>query len=277
MFADLIENDLKENKVIALFNYHSNSYLKKQPTKAGDPFSKMILDVKDMAKTDWIQSSQKIQKKAASVHLILSILKRMLNENRPDNVEFVVIPSSTKDNLQHGISKLTERLSRETVIPFSATTLERTETIIKGSKDVATHLRSLRVTKAFTGKTIILLDDVTTTKTSFRAAHQKLTEAGAGQIYFLALGQTVRYDSNDVPQTVIERHWEFFRETIETISRFHNREQLTKEGIQNRKMINADREKKENLAANILSVNDAEQIEEAESSPVKRRRVSDMN
>jgi predicted amidophosphoribosyltransferase len=62
-----------------------------------------------------------------------------------------------------------------------------------GDRSIEVHLNSIKVQNPnlIKDKRILLIDDVTTTHNSLFACKQLLLEAGAAQVYCLALGQTV--------------------------------------------------------------------------------------
>lgn len=71
--------------------------------------------------------------------------------------------------------------------------LRRTKEVPKkatgGSRDIESERDSIEV-HGKPAKTVVLVDDVTTTGTSFRACAGKLLEAGAENVICIALGKT---------------------------------------------------------------------------------------
>lgn len=77
--------------------------------------------------------------------------------------------------------------------------LIRTETVPKkthgGARDVVVDLRSIAVTdrSALRNKTVVILDDVSTSGGTLYAARQLVEQAGARKVAAVAVGRTVRY------------------------------------------------------------------------------------
>ena len=145
-----------------------------------DSFSKQILDIKNQ--------------KPDAIEYFTNRLHDILN----DNEEYVicVIPSSKKGLADSGIRAVAKRLCQFPVI-------DGTDVIIRNRTMVPNHLstqkRSLEEEldsltidneEIIRCKQVLLLDDVTTRGISFKAARQKLKDAGAILVAAIALGQT---------------------------------------------------------------------------------------
>lgn len=109
---------------------------------------------------------------------------------------FCYVPSSTKEKRNTGIRRLAMKLAALHQRTDATACLIRTKTIPKaalgGERSREIQLDSLIINQAtlIAGKTVILLDDVTTTGTSMEACRDLLLVAGAKTVYCLALGQT---------------------------------------------------------------------------------------
>lgn len=157
------------------------------------------------------------EKNNFSAALFVYMFCKIIELEDTSNIELSVIPSSTKDNNEHGMSKFCEKLAQKTHIHFDRNTLRRTETISKaaitGERDEDKNLETLEVASNISGKTVLLVDDVTTSGSSRRAAQQKLQEAGANIVFFLAIGQTLshsKFFTESTPCTLITKHWHLF-------------------------------------------------------------------
>lgn len=114
-------------------------------------------------------------------------------------VHIVVVPSSTSGRWSPGLLKIGENLVRNNKnFVDSMQSLVRTTTIQKlargGDRSLLTHQRSIDLndpTSKLSRKTILLLDDITTTGNSLVACAGILQLGGAATIMPLALGKTV--------------------------------------------------------------------------------------
>lgn len=117
--------------------------------------------------------------------------------NLLDDTEAVVcyVPSSDANKTDTGVKRIakllcnniridaTDCLVRHTTIPKLAT---------GGNRDKQVHIDSIVVENALLikDKNVLLIDDVTTSHNSLFACKQLLIDAGALEVYCLALGQT---------------------------------------------------------------------------------------
>lgn len=119
---------------------------------------------------------------------------RSLAGNTPFSI--ATVPSSTKGKKHPGFTELVSRLSREfSILNENKNLIGRTESIDKlasgGNRDIGVHLRTLEVpTSAKEYRPVVLLDDVTTSGNSMKAAISKLEDAGYTVIAAIALGKT---------------------------------------------------------------------------------------
>ncbi|HDF2327443.1 TPA: phosphoribosyltransferase [Morganella morganii] len=124
----------------------------------------------------------------------ISRLIRSLAGETPFSI--ATVPSSTKGKKHPGFTDLINRLGREfPILNENRNLIGRTESIDKlasgGNRDIGVHLRTLEVpTSANEYKPVILLDDVTTSGNSIKAAISKLEDAGYTVIAAIALGKT---------------------------------------------------------------------------------------
>jgi phosphoribosylpyrophosphate synthetase len=157
-----------------------------------DEFSRMILDIKkDEEMLD--QQSKEYYYYMKAVNYFKSFLSNILSNNE----EFVmcVMPSSTKGTSASGIRKIAESLCRPPIIDGTRC-IYRNESIPKkhlgGERNLEKEIASLSVQNEniIKDKIVLLLDDVTTTGTTFEAGIHKLKTAGACEVIALALGKT---------------------------------------------------------------------------------------
>lgn len=106
------------------------------------------------------------------------------------------VPSSDPAKTNTGIRRLATRLAAQNGRTNATECLVRTKKIDKlatgGNRDIQVHLDSIKVDRAelIKNKTVLLLDDVTTSHNSLLAGKQLLLAAGAKNVYCLALAQT---------------------------------------------------------------------------------------
>jgi hypothetical protein len=111
-------------------------------------------------------------------------------------VSLFVVPSSNPSNQGSGIRKLAKALVGLGHWDDQTANLYRKYKIDKyatgGTRDPIAQYNSLglRSPESVKGANALILDDVTTTGTSFNAAKRLLLEAGATRVYCLALGKT---------------------------------------------------------------------------------------
>ena len=169
-----------------MMSLESNQSLGKyHPWRSGvnpnfDSFSQQILDIKNQ--------------KPDAIEYFTNRLHDILNEN--EEYVICVIPSSKKGLADSGIRAVVKRLCKLSVI-------DGTDVIIRNRTMDPNHLsaqkRSLEEEldsltidneKIIRCKQVLLLDDITTRGISFKAARQKLKDAGAILVAAIALGQT---------------------------------------------------------------------------------------
>lgn len=158
----------------SIFNYWSRRM------KAGDYFSNLVRDFK--------KGNPDAYEKVFS-HLVPEVL----NLKFPDSVVVCVMPSCS------GEIKPMQKLAAE-VAEF-CDLIDGTELLKKlhvtasfcktGKRDYSELWHSIEADPIVNGRHILLLDDVTTTGTSFAAASARLFEAGAASVTCLAIARTV--------------------------------------------------------------------------------------
>jgi hypothetical protein len=107
-----------------------------------------------------------------------------------------VIPSSKVGFEPSGIRSIAEQICCDPIVDgtkVSHRIIEMEPKSMGGARDIDLEIPSLEVMNEslIKNKQVLLLDDVTTSGTSFDAGHKLLEEAGAGLIVKLALGKTV--------------------------------------------------------------------------------------
>ncbi|WP_227746359.1 ComF family protein [Burkholderia cenocepacia] len=118
----------------------------------------------------------------------------------PPNLQVLIaiVPSSKQGTWGAGLEKIASNLIRRNANFVDATrVLERATTIQKlaagGNRNQAVHQASIRIGNGgskIAQKTILLLDDITTTGNSLIACADLLCRAGAATVMPLALGRT---------------------------------------------------------------------------------------
>lgn len=169
--------DEEDTKIFFLSTYHP--YYGGSNPKF-DNFSKLILDIKD--------------KKPSAINIFFKKLNHQLDKGFP----IVTIPSSNPNNINTGINKLASLLAKQGRIDASSCLLRHIQVPKKskgGNRDINIDLNSIKVSNQhlIKGKTVLLLDDVTTTGNSFVACEKLLVDAGAYKVVKLALGKTASY------------------------------------------------------------------------------------
>lgn len=197
---------VKQGNVLALFNYlpygkRNNRMVADQGTLKpieNSPISLKILGVKQSAKQgleDW-----KKKKSKEAVHFFLGVLKKMIGsliENVTDTLHIAVLPSSTKDNKEHGISAFTQALCKAVEVPFEPQLLMRAESVDKaatgGLRDAEVHAATIAVNanSVKEGHKVLIIDDVTTSGSSRGVVLEKLKQEGVSMVRFLAFGKTL--------------------------------------------------------------------------------------
>lgn len=127
----------------------------------------------------------------------VNYFKSRISDVLSDNEEFVicVMPSSSKGTAASGIRAIAESLCNPPIIDGTRC-IYRNKSIPKkhlgGERNLEEEIDSLDVQNEniIKDKTVLLLDDVTTTGTTFEAGIYKLKNAGAYEVIALALGKT---------------------------------------------------------------------------------------
>ena len=124
----------------------------------------------------------------------------MLDPLLSSDIDICIVPSSNPENLCTGTFLLAQQLCAEgrTDLTFALKRVKPIKKLASGgcrSKDV--HFGSIEVTdkNKINGKSILLIDDVTTTGNSLVVCRQLLLEAGAAHVEMLALARTVRKEN----------------------------------------------------------------------------------
>lgn len=120
----------------------------------------------------------------------------------PDGTVLAVVPShaTSASNKGSPLARVAALLARQDsrYVPM-VDSLIRTETVEKkthgGSRDVEVDIRSIKVTNpsVLRSKTVVILDDVSTTGGTLSAARLLVERVGAERVAAVALGRTVRY------------------------------------------------------------------------------------
>ena len=124
------------------------------------------------------------------------IERELINQLQTKAFYIATVPSSTKGNKHLGFEKLIPKLSGKfDILNEKRNLIKRDKTIEKlangGSRAIGVHINSLSVrTTEVAGKNVVLIDDVTTSGNSMRAAISKLERAGYNVIFAMALGKT---------------------------------------------------------------------------------------
>ena len=145
-----------------------------------DNFSRKILDLK--------------KTREAAINYFYQKIEPVIYKN----VLIVTVPSSDPRNIDTGINEVARRLA-EKGCRNATSCLKRYKQVEKksngGKRDIIVDLNSIKVMYSclIKGKTVLLLDDITTTGNSFRACEKLLLDAGAYKVVKLALGKTAIY------------------------------------------------------------------------------------
>lgn len=119
---------------------------------------------------------------------------RLLHLIVDKNIVLSVVPSSSPQNINSGITKVASLLSRHNRVN-AVYCLKRLKQVEKksfgGNRDLYVDLNSIVVTQpdVVRGRVILLLDDVITTGNSLKACERLLSDCGA-QVVKFALGKT---------------------------------------------------------------------------------------
>jgi len=117
---------------------------------------------------------------------------KSLSAQHSESCCVAIVPSS-KPYPQQGNFATWVQANARGLPPVQPDLLRRTKEVPKkatgGSRDIESERDSIEV-HGKPAKTVVLVDDVTTTGTSFRACAGKLLEAGAENVICIALGKT---------------------------------------------------------------------------------------
>ena len=126
-----------------------------------------------------------------------SSIASLSKKENTDNV-FCIVPSHQADTISESLMSIIEIITPHFNFKNTQNPLRRFYTIEKlasgGNRSLETHLESIKITDAniVTGKTVYLLDDVTTTGNSLYACKRILLEAGAKNVVMIALAKTTQ-------------------------------------------------------------------------------------
>ena len=139
-----------------------------------------------------VKSNDKAEMTRGINHFVPKLQKIL---SRTDYV-ICVIPSSKVGFEPSGIRSIAEQICCDPIVDGTKVLRRIIEMKPKsrgGPRDIDLEIPSLEVMNEslIKNKQVLLLDDVTTSETSFNAGHKLLEEAGAGLIIKLALGKTV--------------------------------------------------------------------------------------
>lgn len=182
---------LQSREVLSVGWYFPLKYC--QDSLNRDRWSQLILDLKN---------TNDPKKQKASLHTLTQILLPLLPSSH-GNLAIAAVPSSTKNNQEHGITKLAQFLAQELSVMDATHCLQRVITIPKaatgGTRKKSIHENSLDVEhpEELKGKTILLLDDVVTTGNSISVCTDKLlTAPEIVLVSSLVLGRTYTPQTN---------------------------------------------------------------------------------
>lgn len=154
-----------------------------------DNHSQQILNLKDASKPRFFQ---------AGLDYCQPLLMQLFdNEIQFDRGEIVVVPSSTKGNVNPGLDRIAKALCRrDKRLSYVPNSLSRTKTIDKlakgGDRSLDVHLKSMDYKPvAGSAATKFILDDVTTSGNSLNAAITIIQQYMKGLIFIpVVLGKT---------------------------------------------------------------------------------------
>lgn len=135
-------------------------------------------------------------------NLFKTVLKTLFLDTNivPDKKDliFLVVPSSTANNTEHGISLLMKQFIIENDLPDCLHYLERTTSILKAAGGIHhekdKHLKTLKITdsEVLLGKTVIIIDDVITTGNAMIACYELIKRVlPDNKVICLTLGKTI--------------------------------------------------------------------------------------
>lgn len=154
---------------------------------------RMLLNLKNAADP---KHSQAV---AQATALVQGALARLPSRVWSAQVHVVVVPSSKQKQWSKGLCAIAARIcSGHGALVDNSEALVRVKNIEKlatgGDRGVHVHYQSIEISPAaqqrLRGKTVLLLDDITTTGNSLQACALLLKQAGAAEIFPLAIGRT---------------------------------------------------------------------------------------
>lgn len=130
----------------------------------------------------------------AGLAFFLQVLTTEIKTNTP--LALAAVPSSDSTKLRSGVQLLVTRFAPVIGALDLGNLILRTQSIPKlatgGNRSMDVHLASMEanVVARTKGRAVMLLDDVMTTGNSLAAGRQILLNAGASEVFCVALGQT---------------------------------------------------------------------------------------
>jgi len=115
---------------------------------------------------------------------------------KPKETCLVVVPSHLVGKWSKSLLKLARKLCQELNMANYSCALERVVEHEKlasgGNRSIDSHINTMKLNPIFNmeGKTVIILDDVTTTGNSFYASREIIMDAGAKCTIAIAIGKT---------------------------------------------------------------------------------------
>jgi phosphoribosylpyrophosphate synthetase len=177
---------LDNSNILSLYDYHPW-----HDTANIDFVTHTLLNLKKNNESD----------KRARLHSINFLTKALRKSLIPvinlENIACAVVPKSTKDEVSTGMLHLLFVLQDEIGFKNSVNPLDRITTIPKaatgGPRSTKLHKKTIIVNdkKIVDNMNVLLFDDVTTTGRSLVACKELLIEAGANQVFMIAIGQSV--------------------------------------------------------------------------------------
>lgn len=123
----------------------------------------------------------------------------LLNPHLKDNILLTYVPSHIPANKDSGVKRLATKLASQNNRVDATSCLVRHSKIAKltngGDRNQEVHLQSIHLENShlIEGKTVLILDDVTTTYNSLFACQKILLDHGAKKVNCLAIGETGGY------------------------------------------------------------------------------------
>jgi hypothetical protein len=141
-------------------------------------------------------SKQILNLKNGDSHAVRTFLHTVRERICENSITICCVPSHSPKSVNCGMRKLTQNLAKYGNVDGSDC-LVRTREITKlstgGNRDIKVHLESIEVhqRRKIMGKTILILDDISTTGNSLKACARLVRESGAARYRCLVLGQTI--------------------------------------------------------------------------------------